>query len=840
MTRQIINIGTGPDSYTGDNLRTAFTKVNDNFAQLYVGNVGANTSINVLTANTVSTNGNVNAGNVLVQYQVIASGNISAPIFIGNGRYLTGVTVSANTGNIAFSDLTISGSVAGNIVLDPAGDGNVSIVSDVIPGANVTYNLGSSTRQWKDLWLSNSTLYLGGFPVTVSNTGALSVNGSPVTSSYGNANVSVFLPTYSGLLGGTLSTVSQPNITAVGTLTSLTATNDITTTSGRFIGNGSSLTAITGANVNGTVANATYAVTAQFVTGLTGANVTTALGYVPLNSNSANTYSNTNVASYLPTYSGNIAGNISKNGNVWIFGTNGTTTFPTNISVDYSGNNVQFPRIIADTGKAFSVQGQGNIGSAALSWTVDPNAASQYAAVSVSRSGGDNLAKVILQAQSDSGDAATAKTWTFDQTGNLALPASGVLLVSGGITAGPTIASPAPYLSGFGTISSQTMTASGNITGNYILGNGSQLTGLGLTSTTVAIGYGAGATSQGGTTVAIGAFAGMDAQGLSAVAVGFNAGQTTQGTKSVAIGMTSGYSVQGNYAVAIGDSAGYINQGAQAIAIGRFAGLTNQANNSIILNATGANLNATTANTFTVAPVRNDVANVAQVMFYNTTSKEITYGNVISVTGNVTGGNILTAGLISATGNITGNYILGNGSQLTSINAVTVDITDTNGLTTVYYPTFVENRTTAQIARADVDLTYRTDDNLLTVGNVSVTGNISGNIAGFAIGYRDIPQVVFTSNATLALTDAGKHYFSSNSANVITIPNNTTVSFSIGTAISIIQQGTANLTVTPGSGVTMYLAGNSTSSSRTLGNYGMATLMKVDTNTWFINGTGVN
>jgi hypothetical protein len=125
-------------------------------------------------------------------------------------------------------------------------------------------------------------------------------------------------------------------------------------------------------------------------------------------------------------------------------------------------------------------------------------------------------------------------------------------------------------------------------------------------------------------------------------------------------------------------------------------------------------------------------------------------------------------------------------------------------------------------------------------GNLSVTGNITGNTGGFAIGYRDIPQVVFTSNATLALTDAGKHYFSSNSANVITVPNNATVSFSIGTAISIVQQGTANLTVTPGSGVTMYLAGNSTSSSRRLGNYGMATLMKVGTDTWFINGTGVS
>ena len=587
MTRQIINIGTGPDSYTGDNLRTAFTKVNDNFAQLYVGNVGANTSINVLTANTVSTNGNVNAGNVLVQYQVIASGNVSAPIFIGNGRYLTGVTVSANTGNIAFSNLTISGSVAGNIVLDPAGDGNVSIVSDVIPGANVTYNLGSSTRQWKDLWLSNSTLYLGGFPVTVSNTGVLSVNGSPVTSSYGNANVSVFLPTYSGLLGGTLSTVSQPNITAVGILTSLTATNDITTTSGRFIGNGSSLTAITGANVNGTVANATYAVTAQFVTGLTGANVTTALGYVPLNSNSANTYSNTNVTAFLPTYTGNIAGNIVKNGYSWTFGTDG----------------------------------------------------------------------------------------------NLALPASGVLLVSGGITAGPTIASPAPYLSGFSSISAISMSASGNITGNYILGNGSQLTGLPATygnsnvatflaafgsntvSTTgnitagnistgritltngavikdtadesVAFGQNAGNTSQGSQAVAIGQNAGANSQGIGAVAIGDSAGFNTQGATAVAVGIGAGQTNQGASAVAIGDVSGYTNQGVNAVAIGKAAGATNQANNTIIINATGNALEQTTANTFTVSPVRNDVANVAQVMFYNTTSKEVTYGNTISVAGNI-------------------------------------------------------------------------------------------------------------------------------------------------------------------------------------------------------------
>ena len=107
----------------------------------------------------------------------------------------------------------------------------------------------------------------------------------------------------------------------------------------------------------------------------------------------------------------------------WQFGPDGTVTFPNNVSIDYGGgNNVQYPRIIADSGKSFSVQGQGSTGSAALAWSVDPESAGQYAAVGVTKEGGDNLAKVVLQAQSNSGDAATVKLWKFDETGALTIP----------------------------------------------------------------------------------------------------------------------------------------------------------------------------------------------------------------------------------------------------------------------------------------------------------------------------------------------------------------------------------------------------------------------------------
>lgn len=110
-----------------------------------------------------------------------------------------------------------------------------------------------------------------------------------------------------------------------------------------------------------------------------------------------------------------------------------------------------------------------------------------------------------------------------------------------------------------------------------------------------------------------------------------------------------------------------------------------------------------------------------------------------------------------------------------------------------------------------------------------------------AVGYRDIPQISFTGNTTIATTDAGRHYYSVlSTGNVLTIANNASQGFQVGAAITIINQGTGTITVAQGSGVTLYLAGNATSGNRSVSTFGMATLIKVATNTWFINGTGVS
>lgn len=263
-------------------------------------------------------------------------------------------------------------------------------------------------------------------------------------------------------------------------------------------------------------------------------------------------------------------------------------------------------------------------------------------------------------------------------------------------------------------------------------------------------------------------------------------------------------------------------------------------------------------------------ANVTGAVAYATTANSVAVGNVSGL------GNIAT---VNKDGNAS-NVLLGNGvfgaipsssiiangnSNVTIATAAGNVVTNVNGSTllTVYSggikvggsgiiqspggaSSIILNNNGANIGTANITLqlnvTGANGANVtanLTAGNISTSGNISGNTNGYAIGYLNIPQVA-ASNTTITLSDAGKHYYSTTAGNLtLTIPNNATTSFATGTAISIVVQAAGNVLVNAASGVTLYMAGSSTAGNRTVGTYGMATLMKVASDTWFINGTGV-
>lgn len=101
---------------------------------------------------------------------------------------------------------------------------------------------------------------------------------------------------------------------------------------------------------------------------------------------------------------------------------------------------------------------------------------------------------------------------------------------------------------------------------------------------------------------------------------------------------------------------------------------------------------------------------------------------------------------------------------------------------------------------------------------------------------KDVPSNPQSASYTLALTDRGHSI--DTTAEVI-VPLNSVVPFSIGTTITITNLGSTSLTITQTVGVTLRQAGTTNTGNRTLSGYGMATIRKVATDTWFIAGSGL-
>ena len=106
------------------------------------------------------------------------------------------------------------------------------------------------------------------------------------------------------------------------------------------------------------------------------------------------------------------------------------------------------------------------------------------------------------------------------------------------------------------------------------------------------------------------------------------------------------------------------------------------------------------------------------------------------------------------------------------------------------------------------------------------------------LGYLGLPQNSQNTGYTLAISDQGKHVYVT-ATSTVTIPANGTVAFPIGTAITIISASGATTTVAITTD-TLILAGSGATGSRTIAPYGMATIIKVTSTSWFISGLGVS
>ena len=294
---------------------------------------------------------------------VSVAGNVTATYFVGNGAFLTGIAASSNYGNVQVAQYLQVGNIANISVA-----GNVTATYFVGNGAFLTGIVASGSYSNVQVAtylptytgnIANVRLGVSGvltFPDGTTQTTAAAAGGG---SSYGNANVAQYLPTHTGNVGVNSLIGTTPNVTLVSG--SYSTTYDIygnvafgnaaypvqisaagnISTGGYLFGNGAFLTGIVtsaggggssygNANVAqylqvGNIANISVAgnVTATYFVG-NGALLTG----IAASSN----YSNVQVATYLPTYTGNIGSNIGIAGALTVFSAN-SAPFTTNDAV---------------------------------------------------------------------------------------------------------------------------------------------------------------------------------------------------------------------------------------------------------------------------------------------------------------------------------------------------------------------------------------------------------------------------------------------------------------------------------------------------------------------------
>ena len=680
-----------------------------------IGVSGANTGAftTITTTSTISASGNVNTtGNVSVLGNIVSDRNIT-------GNNLT-ISNNLTTGN-----LSINGNVQSNL----------------IPNANVTYNLGNNTNRWNDLYLAGNSIFLGNLTLSVD------ANGLNIPANVVAANANLGNIVRANFITGTLTSSSQPNITSIGALANLSVTGNVN------LGN------VANVKLSGGVAN--YVLTTdgnsnlswqstQFIaTPAAGPNAAVQFNVDDaITGNSQFTYDYITTRLTVPAIS---ATTVNVSGN--------TNTANLSVSTNLSAN------VISVTGTITSA----NLNTGIISATGNITSSANVNAVAISASGNVNANRI---------NANLVGTGSLTATGNAQI--NGTLSVGNNATFSQN-ANISGNLIVLGNITGNNITSSNNFTADLITGDAANLGNLSVTgnatinaaniSTNLNVTNTINATQVNANLTGIMLNGTSNAQftainGSFAVSVGGNPNVLTVTNSSI--------SVAGNITTAGNVAANNLTVSSNAnITSGNINATGNiNANSSIVANGniSGNNLNVTnnisaagnlTANNF-FGRIQGALANGNSNVSIATANGNIVLtsgGNStltvtpanITVSGNtVIAGNATTIGL-SASGNVNANNVVVTsniaGNNLSLSGTITSGAITSNGLIS----------TTGNVSAGNLNITANSS---IASGNLNVAGNITGNNSNIANIYGNFISInglanVVTLNANGSISTTG-------------------------------------------------------------------------------------
>lgn len=608
--------------------------------------------------------------------QIFAAGPVLSNIQIGNNTITTTVLNS-------------------NLILSPSGIGRVQFNNTLFPRLDNVYDIGTPSLRF-------NSIYLG--------TGGIDTTGGITTT--GNITANYFIGNGSQLTG----------------IVATTGSEVVNGNSNILIPNPGSNIVVT---VNGTSNVVTFANTGVYVAGTVTATGNIAGNYI-LGNGALLTginigYGNSNVADFLPTYTGNLA----------------SLTGPVTTTANITGGNLRTAGQITATGNITS--GNVNTGRLNAGYVTVGTTISAIGNITTNSYfiGDGSLLTGINANYSNANVAAFLPTYTGNlvsltgpvtTTANVTggnLRTSGTILASGNITAANLDTS---------RVNAANITASGSvsavaniITSAYFIGDGSQLTNLpagNYSNANVAAflpTYTGNLVSLTGPVTTTANITGGNLQTTGQVSATGNitggnidASRVNANTVTVNTTISAGGNITGNNL--IGSTVTATTVTAIANVVGGNVITSGQV--SAVGNIQGGNLNAPggTVTSYIVSATGRVQGGNLVTTGYITATGNITGGNVD--TGNIHAGNVNVDSRISAGGNVIGQYFIGNGSQLTGINA--------SGGTSINYG---NSNVKIDSANGNVSINIDNSSNVAlfttsgeyVTGVVSATGNILGN-----------------------------------------------------------------------------------------------------------------
>lgn len=714
VTGELINSG----NIVGNNINGPTFGAHNGTVGATTPNSGAFTSI--VVSNNATVTGNIFAGNANITSRLNVTGNAN----VGN-------LFSTGTANVA--NLRVSSRVQ----------------SSLVPSSDQTYDLGTASLKWKDLYLSGTTLYLGAQTLQ-SNTNGIAISGNAYVANFVVANGFA-----ANSLSGTVTTSAQPNITSLGTLSSLNV-NGV-----------ANLGAVTNLRISGGVSG--FVLTSNGAGGVSwlpggggGAGGTPGGANTQVQFNNAGTFEGDAGFTYTRTSSTLAAPNISVTGVL-------TTSDVSNVRVP-GGAVGQFLR---------------TDGSGGLSWATP--------------GGGGNPGGTNTQVQFNDGGnfAGNLNLLFFKTTQTLQVPNIDATITSGA-SSQPNITTVGNLvnLKVIGNTTSGNITSLGNSTATLFVGSGASLTNINGANVSQVPNANFASYSTNATSANVANTVSVAAQ-PNITSVGNLTGLKVVG--STDLGPISNVKITGgvaNYLLAT-DGAGNLSW-ASSIAPDSNANAV-QFNNSGTFNGSSSFTFDSASNTLSV-PSTTTTLTVASNAQPNITS----VGTLVNltVTGNVVSGNATLGNSATA------NFFIGSGNNLSNIQAANITGVIANANYSAYTGDVI-NATQSNITSVGTLI------NLDVTGDANVGGNVNGDIVVANFVYGDGSNLANISGSSINGIIANANYSayagyvtSPVQANITGVGNLTalrvkTTSFTNADAVAVIGTNNTMYMSTSGVGVSL-------------------------------------